>query len=118
MQPEPAEVQACCEDLVLHVAGREDAGNAGLRGIAVAAGLGHQVAVVHFQLAGKDVGVRLVADGDEHAMHVDLGQRARLRVLDAQAGDAGVVAQYLVERAVPQDGDLAFLLLAGTACPA
>jgi hypothetical protein len=83
MQPVPAEVTGLAVDLVLHVAGREDAFNAGLGGVAVAPAAGDEVAVVHFQLAGEDVGVRLVADGDENAMPLASRGRAGFMCLSA-----------------------------------
>ena len=39
--------------LILHVAGSKNAGDAGLRGVALAAALGDELAVVHVQLAGE-----------------------------------------------------------------
>src|SRR5690606_2807135 len=96
-------------DVVLHVAGGEHAGNAGLGGIAVAAALGDQVAVLHFQLAGEDVGVGLVADGDEHALEIDILSLAVADALDPHPGHTALVAQHFVQRVVPLDRDLAFL---------
>jgi hypothetical protein len=48
-----------------------------------------------------------VADGDEHALQVDVLGGAGLDVLDAHAGDAGVVAQDFVEGGVELEHDLA-----------
>jgi hypothetical protein len=42
-------------------------------------------------------------------MHIDLLRGAGLHVLDAQAGDAGIVAEHFVQRAVVENGDLACL---------
>src|SRR5690606_37405690 len=56
-------------DMVLHVAGGEHAGDAGGRGIAVTPATGDDVATFHVQLAFEDIGVRLVADGDEYAVN-------------------------------------------------
>ncbi|OMP12962.1 hypothetical protein COLO4_02517 [Corchorus olitorius] len=101
-------------DVVLHVAGGEHARDVGGRGHAVQAALRADVArVVHVELAAEDVGVRLVADGDEHASHLDLFDLAfvLVRALQAGARHAGVVAQDLVEDHVGLDLDLALLLL-------
>ena len=93
-------------DVILHVAGGEDAGDAGLRRIAVAATLRDEVAVLHFELADEEVGVRLVADGDEHAVDGDVGGAAVGRALQARASDALGIAQDFVEHAVPGQCDL------------
>src|SRR5689334_11405222 len=52
-------------DVILHVAGGEHAFHAGLGGQAFQPAAGDDVAVLHLQLAGEQVGVRVVADGDE-----------------------------------------------------
>src|SRR5450830_2071027 len=57
-------------DMVLHVAGGKYARHAGGGGHAFQAGLGFDVAVVHVQLAFEDARVRLVADGDKYAVHI------------------------------------------------
>src|SRR5690606_4665136 len=59
-------------DVVLHVAGGEDARHRGHGGHALQAAAGGDVAVVHVQLALEDAGVGLVADGDEGAGHVQV----------------------------------------------
>jgi hypothetical protein len=60
-------------------------------------------------LAGKNVGIRLVADGDENAENIDILHCAGLQILDAQAGDAGIVAEHFIKRTVVENGDLAGL---------
>ncbi len=87
--------------MILHVAGGEHAGNGGGGGIAFAAALGDDIAVLHVELADEEIGVGLVADGDEYAHELDILAGAALDVLDAHAGDAGLVAQHLVERRNP-----------------
>jgi hypothetical protein len=72
------------------------------------AGLGLDVAVVHVQLAFEDAGVRLVADGDEQAVHGHIGDGAVVGRLDLDAGDAAVVAHHFLQRVVVLDDDLAF----------
>ncbi len=98
-------------DAVLHIAGGEHARYAGGGGVAFAATLGDDITVFHLQLAGKNVGIRLVADGDEHAHQGNLFSRIRFDILDAHAGHAGLVAEHFVKHAIPLDGDLASLLL-------
>ena len=83
--------------------------DAGGGGIASRAGADLDVAILHVELAIKDASVRLVADGDEHTAQTDVLGAAIFGVLDAQAGDAGVVAQYFIHCAVPFDGDVAGL---------
>ncbi len=48
-----------------------------------------------------------MADRDEHALHVDFAPCAVLRVLDAHARDAAVVADDLVEHVIVEDVDVA-----------
>ena len=94
-------------DVILHVPGGEYARDAGGGGIAVEAGLGGDIAVFHGEFASEDVGVGLVADGDEHALQIFLNGRAGFDVFDAHAGNAAVVAQHFIQRVIPQDGGLA-----------
>ena len=68
MQPVPGRRAGLAVDVVLHVAGGENAGDAGLGGVAFASAPGHEVAALHFELAGEQVGIGFVADGDEDAV--------------------------------------------------
>src|SRR5580692_9945534 len=69
---------------VLHVAAREDAGNAGVRRTRP----GLQVAVVvHLELAGEQIGVRRMADRHEEAGAVDDARLFGLQVAHADARD-------------------------------
>src|SRR5207248_6695938 len=54
-------------NVVLHVARREDAGDARGGGVPFAATARDDVAVFHLELTGEDFGVRRMADGDEEA---------------------------------------------------
>ena len=95
-------------DLVGDVAGGEHAGHRGGGRIAV----GDDVAGrLHLELAGEQFGGRRVADGDEHAVDRALGDRAGLDVLQPHAGDLEriVVADHVVEHAVPDHLDLGML---------
>src|SRR5690606_40963190 len=58
-------------DMVGHIPGREHAGNGGGGGIALGATFYRDVAVLHGQLPGEDIGAGFVADGDEHTGEVD-----------------------------------------------
>ena len=58
--------------MVLHVAGGKHAGHRGLGGKALRAAFGQQIAVFHLQLALEDVGVRVVTNGDEAALHLQV----------------------------------------------
>lgn len=98
-------------DVVLHVAGGKDAFNAGRGSVTHTTGLGDNVTTFHFELAGEDVGIRLVADGDEDASELQLLGVTRLHMLDADAGDARVVTKYFIQRRVDDQADLAFLNL-------
>ena len=94
--------------MVLHVAGGKHARRAGGRGHAFQAGLGLDVAVVHVQLAFEDARVRLVADGDEHAVHAQCFDLAVDGRLDVQARHAAFVARHFVQGVVIFQHDLAF----------
>jgi len=80
------------------VASREHAGHAGHRRHAVEAALAQDVAVAHLQVALEDVGVGLVANGDEAAGDGELRRRAVAGAAQAHAVDALGVAEHLVER--------------------
>src|SRR5699024_7898491 len=56
-------------------------------------------------------GVGVVADGDEHALELDIARFLGRDVLQTHAGHAVVVAEHLVEHVVPADLDLALGLL-------
>ena len=51
-----------------------------------------------------------MANGDENAENIDMLHCIGLQILDAQAGNAGVVAQNFIKRTVVENGDLAGLL--------
>ena len=92
--------------MVLHITRCEHARHAGHRGHAVQASLGDDVAVFHLQLALEDVGVGLVADGDETPLEGDFfGGAGFCRrcggASQAHASDATGIAQHLVQR-IPQ----------------
>src|SRR5690606_10377348 len=98
-------------DVIRNVACREHARHAGLGGIAFGAAADGDVTVTHFELAGEDVGVGFVTDGDEHAVDLYVtGGVARDSGREAYAGDAHVVAQHLFQCMVPFDADQARLL--------
>ena len=70
--------------------------------------LGFQVAgFVHIKLAFKEVGVRFVADGDEHAFYRDVFGVAVV-LFQAGAGYAAVVAEDVVQVGVELEDDFAF----------
>src|SRR5687768_17107828 len=79
-------------DMVLDVAGGEDAVHAGGGSKAGESGAGHDVPVLHLELTLEDVGVGLVADGDEAAPERDVDRRPARGRREPDAGDAGLVA--------------------------
>src|SRR5690606_18492613 len=94
-------------DVVLDVAGGEYAGHAGGGRVARLAGVGDDVAVAHLELADEQFGIGTVADGDEGAIERDVGFLAAAVVTHPKAGDALVVAEYLVDLVEPHRLDLA-----------
>ena len=83
--------------MVLDVAGREHAGDAGLGRLAVGAAPRDDVAVDHLELALEQAGVGRMADRDEDAADVERRRGAGPRVLEPGADDTAVVAEDLVE---------------------
>src|SRR5690606_18527898 len=94
-------------DRILHVARGEHALDVG-RG---RARLGQDVAaLVHVELAAKQLGVRLVTDRHEDAVGLDALERAGLDVAQRDRLDAGLaLAVDLVDHAVPDEADLRVL---------
>src|SRR5690606_916172 len=84
-------------DVILYVAGGEDAGHGGHGCHAGQAALGDDVAVLHLELAFEDAGVGLVADGDECAGGRELLRGTGFGMAQAHAGDAAVVAQHFFQ---------------------
>ncbi len=93
--------------MVGHVTCGEYARDVGGSGVAFTAAADHQVAVLEGQLAFEQRGIRGVADGDEHAVYLDL-VAAAIVVLQARAGHAHVVAQDFIQGSVQLELDLAF----------
>ena len=91
-------------NLVLHVAGRKDAGDAGLGGASMLAAPGDDVTVVHFKLPGEETGIWSMADSDEYAIFAEVLHEAR-RGSYANPGHASVIAEHLRKRRVPANCD-------------
>ncbi|MNY65154.1 hypothetical protein D3C86_2023760 [compost metagenome] len=66
--------------MIGHITSGEHAFNVGGSGVTFAAALDQQIAVTHFQLPLEQVGVGLVADGDEYAGQRQLIGFARMAV--------------------------------------
>ena len=94
MHPVPAARDGLAVDGVGDVTGGEHARHAGLGRVAVAQGRAGDldVAAFHVELPGEGRGVRLVADGDERAMHGEILRDATVDVTDADPGHPGLIA--------------------------
>ncbi len=90
-------------DVVHDVAGGEDAGDAGFGGFAFLAAFDVDVAVVHVKLAGEDVGVGAVADGDEDALDSDFLGFWSVDLFEAQASYTASVTEDFIEGVIPGD---------------
>ena len=93
--------------MVLHVAGRKHARHAGHGGHALQATLGNDVAVLHVQLAFENIGVGLVANGNEAALQGQVAGAVVGGAFEAHAGHTAGVAQHFVQHAVRLQHDLA-----------
>src|SRR5262245_40929599 len=88
---------------IVHVASGEHALDAGLL---AARGHDHIALGVGGELALEELGVGLVTDGDEHAVHGHLGDRATFRVLELHAGDLPVLdALHIDQLVIHQEPD-------------
>src|ERR671936_63079 len=94
-------------DVILHVAGGEYAGDAGGRRHAFSAAARDDVAVMHLELAGKDLRVGSMADGDEKPFRPDVAPLCLLELVHADPGHPALVAQHLVDHRVEHQADLA-----------
>jgi hypothetical protein len=90
-----------------HIARGKYAGDTGGRGIALAAALDHEVAAAHVELALEQLRVRLVADRNKHAVDVEGAGGPAREGPKPRTGDAGLIAQDLIDRVVPDQCDLA-----------
>ena len=94
--------------MVFHVAGRPHAFNIGGADIAVVAAACNQVTrVVHIQLAFEQRRIRLMADGDKHAVHRNFRQLAVIRA-QAHARHTRIVAQNFINLRIGFQHDFAF----------
>src|ERR1700741_1258865 len=84
-------------DMILDVPGGEHPGHAGRGGEALAPAAGDDVAVLHLELAGKDAGIRRVADGYEETLGCDRLCRAIFQVLYTSSADSARVALDLLD---------------------
>ena len=83
--------------MVLHIAGCKHARQAGLRGKALEPTSGHDVAILHVDLAFEDVRVGLVADGHKTPFERQVGGGLSLGGADPHACDTAGVAQHFVQ---------------------
>src|SRR5208283_650952 len=94
-------------DMVGDIAGGKHPAHTGLRGIALAASLDHDVAVLHLQLVHEQLRVRCVADGDEHAVRGNRARRTVAGMLYPHRLDPVRVTEHLVKNVVKHDADIA-----------
>jgi len=83
------------------------AGNAGLRRVAVNAGLHLDITVFQRELVIENSGVRAVPDGDEGTGDFQRFRRVTVGIAQTNAGDAHLVAQHLIQRTVSVQHDVA-----------
>ena len=83
-------------NVVLHVSGSKNARHAGHRGKALQAAAGDDVAVFHVNLAGKNIGIRLVTDGNKAALERNVAGCAIGRAFETHARHTRGVAQHFV----------------------
>ncbi len=93
--------------MVGHIARGKYTADAGGGSIALQARVDIQVAVTHFQLIDKQVGIGPVANGNEDAHQVNIPGLLIEGGADAHTGDTGVVAEDFIEGVVPEYFDVA-----------
>ena len=98
-------------DLVLHITGSEHAGDAGCSGIAVRTAARLDVAIIHFQLPGKDIGIGLVTYRDEYTLQRNFFGLAALHEFDTHPRHAAGITEHFVQRAVELQRDFSFFHL-------
>src|SRR5262245_29471088 len=94
-------------NVILHVSCGKHARNAGRGRIPFQPTVCNDVAVLHFQLLGKNFGVGPMSDGNEDSLQLLLGNGVVLYVLYFHGRHAAIVAYDLLEHVIPQDVRLA-----------
>ena len=59
-------------DVISHITRGKHARHAGVRRLSLGAGMNGEIAALHVELPGKQIGIGFVANGDENAGKVDL----------------------------------------------
>ena len=93
-------------DMVSHVSSSKHPFYTSGGGIAFGAASDLDVAVFHFQLAGKNIRVGFVPDGNKDPLQIQIFAAFAFRGSDAHAGDAAVITQYFFQSVVPFNGDV------------
>jgi hypothetical protein len=97
-------------DMVTHIAGGKYALDTGRRGHTLQAAFHPDIAIMHLQLAVKDLRIRLVANRDEHTRQVYFLRGAILDMPDPHSCHTTLVTEHFIQHVVPHDRDHAFLL--------
>src|SRR5437773_7905880 len=92
---------------ILHIPGGEHSLDAGRSGKTLAPAAGDEVAVFHLELAGEELGIRRMPDGDEQPFRGDLAPGAALQISCLHAGHAALVAEHFLDDVVEQQRDRA-----------
>ena len=82
--------------MVLHIAGRKHTWHACGGKVTLTACVGHNITTFHFQLAFKNVGVRLVANGNKYAFECDIFSCASIHIFNTHASHARFITQYFI----------------------
>src|SRR5699024_5892167 len=93
--------------MVHDVTGGENTGFTGRRSVALEAAFDCDVTALHGQLAGEDIGIRFVANGDENALDIELLGRGTGGAAQAGTSHPHRVAENLIQGVVPDDTDVA-----------
>src|SRR5260364_490720 len=97
--------------MILHIAGRENAGNAGSGRIPGAPAARDNITVFHIKLAAEERGIRVVANRDKYAWERDFAQPPHFRMPDADAGHALLIAEHFIQSMMPLNFNHALLFL-------
>ena len=65
--------------------------------------LGFDIAILHLELASKNIGIGFVANGDKHAGRINVSGFASIGIFNSHAGDTCSLPNDFIDHIVPGD---------------